>query len=324
MLLAFGGVLCLVAGCSNKRVMEESEARFIDINEEFSKVVNVSPAEEKGKTVTQDGKILEDKLQTVESKKKTKKMPRKVKMSKVNRRPVQDPFREGEQVVLAVKYFKAQAGNLAISVDPFKYVNGKKAYAFSVSVKTSNFFSRFYAVDNRAETFVDYEELKPLAYSSESKESAQHKEVRVFFDWQQNRVTHWEKTVRKDRAEEKKQYVWSMNDFAQDIISSVFYLRTFTLSPGLTFSFHVADAGKNYTFKGEVLRRETLSTKLGNLDTLVVRPTFTLEDKFAPTGENLIWVTNDDRKFIVRIESKIKIGTLVATLDNISKGSEEN
>ena len=104
----------------------------------------------------------------------------------------------------------------------------------------------------------------------------------------------------------------------------MFYLRAFPLTPGKKFAFRVADNGKNYLFHAEVLRREKLSTKIGELNTVVVRPTFELEDQFKPTGENLFWLTDDDRKFIVRIESKIKIGTLVGKVKSIERGLREN
>src|SRR5690606_5744499 len=105
--------------------------------------------------------------------------------------------------------------------------------------------------------------------------------------------------------------------FSQNIISAIYYLRSFSLVPGKKLEFKVADDGKNYTFKGEVLRREEIDTAAGKLKTVVVRPTFELEDKFKPTGENLLWLTDDERKLIVRLESKIKIGTLVGKLKSI-------
>jgi Protein of unknown function (DUF3108) len=101
----------------------------------------------------------------------------------------------------------------------------------------------------------------------------------------------------------------------------VYYLRAFVLTPGKKLEFRVADAGKNYVFKGEVLRREKINTEVGSLNTVVVRPTFQVDDKFKQTGETLIWLTDDDRKYIVRIESKVKIGTIVGKLKSIDPGS---
>ena len=42
----------------------------------------------------------------------------------------------------------------------------------------------------------------------------------------------------------------------------------------------------------------------------------------APVGEVLVWLTDDERKFVVRLETKIKIGTIVAKLKSLEKGQE--
>jgi hypothetical protein len=68
------------------------------------------------------------------------------------------------------------------------------------------------------------------------------------------------------------------------------------------------------------MRREKLSTAVGEFDTIVIRPEFELKGKFNPTGENYIWLSDDDRKLILRIESKIKIGTLVSEVIEIQPG----
>jgi hypothetical protein len=67
----------------------------------------------------------------------------------------------------------------------------------------------------------------------------------------------------------------------------------------------------------EVIRREKIYTDVGALDTFVVKPSFDVEGKFKPTGENFLWLTADERKFIVRMESKIKIGTIVGNVQKI-------
>ena len=69
--------------------------------------------------------------------------------------------------------------------------------------------------------------------------------------------------------------------------------------------------------KGHVLRRETITTDIGELKTVVVKPEVQIDGIFKPMGEVLFWLTDDDRKFVVRIESKIKIGTIVGSLKEI-------
>ena len=69
------------------------------------------------------------------------------------------------------------------------------------------------------------------------------------------------------------------------------------------------------------LRKEKLETAVGTFNTIFIRPEMELKGKFQPIGENLIWLSDDDRKFILRIEAKIKIGTLVSEVTELNPGN---
>ena len=96
-----------------------------------------------------------------------------------------------------------------------------------------------------------------------------------------------------------------------------FTCEHFTLTPGKKLSFIVAHESENLTVTAEVLRKEHLSIEAGEFDTVVVKPKIELNGVFKPVGDILIWLTDDDRKLIVRIESKIKIGTIVGVAKKI-------
>jgi hypothetical protein len=352
-LLAFLFLPVLIQ-CSTKKVMDDDDARFADINEEYNKVVKVKSSELPNTPMSESQNtnsvaasktsevILSPTTQAVKSapkpilvtpakKIKGKAMSDLVKMKPREpdyednegfngRRPIIDPYHPGEKMVLSVNYFNMVAGDIIIETLPYKLVNEKKAYHYSIKVETTPKFSFFYAVKNVLETFVDFETLVPHTFTVDARESARIKESKTYFDWKSKQANLWEKVVKKDGKEKKVKKVWDIEPYTQNVISSAFYLRSFQLKPGKNFSFRIADDGKNYTFKGEVLRVEDLDTEIGTLSTVVVRPTFTLEGQFKPTGENLMWFTNDDQKLLVRFESKIKIGTLVAKIKTLERG----
>lgn len=237
----------------------------------------------------------------------------------IGRRPAKDPFRVGEKVVLALSYFGAEAGEMTIETRPFVFVNDRQSYTFVITVKSSSMFSLFYSVDDWAETFVDYQTLLPTTFALHVKESGQIKEARTYFNREKNRVQFWENKITKDQGTQSRKLEWDMETFSQNAFSAAFYMRTFTLRPGKSISFQVTNEGKNLIFKGKILRQETLKTEIGPIDTLVLEPQMEIEGAFAPVGQILLWLTNDDRKHIVRIESKIKIGTIVGTLRSLTR-----
>lgn len=236
------------------------------------------------------------------------------------RRPEEDPFRVGEKVTLDVKYFNIKAGTMTLETLPFADVNGHKSYHFKVSLKSSKFFDWFYKVNDWAETYVDYNELTPYTYRILVKESKQFRDIRSFFDFKKDVAHYWETRITTTNGTEEKKINWNIKNFSQNVVSAAFYLRTFDFEPGKELAFKVADDGKNYVFTGKVLRREVLETPMGDLNTVVIKPKITVDGMFKPVGDILFWLTDDDRKFIVRIESQIRIGTIVAKLKSIDKG----
>ncbi|WP_374079459.1 DUF3108 domain-containing protein [Bdellovibrio bacteriovorus] len=238
------------------------------------------------------------------------------------RRPIKDPFRVGEEVVHDVHYFKVSAGELRLKVEPFSMVNNRKSYTFAIEIRTSSLFSTFYSVEDRAETFVDYEDLVPRVFQLHVKESKQLREAKMLFDTEKNVAKFWEKKVTTEDGEEEKKQEWEILPYTQNVYSAIYYMRNFQWEPGKEYSFRVANDNENLVFSGKAVRREVLETKLGPMKAIVIQPTFFLKGKFKPIGDNFIWLSDDDRRYILRIESKIKIGTLVSEVVSINPGKQ--
>lgn len=238
----------------------------------------------------------------------------------IGRRPEVDPYRVGESVTLEASYFGVVAGDISLQVRPFKVVNGRKSYHFAGVANSTSVFALFYAIDDFMETFVDFDDMIPYNYLLDVKESKQLRKVTSFFDWKKMQGHVWDRKVKPDKTVEDKKYEWEILPYSQNVFSAPFYLRAFKLEPGKKIHFRVGHEGKNIVVTGEVLRREKLDTNVGKLDTLVVKPTVEIDGVFKPIGDVFFWMTDDDRKFIVRIEAKIKIGKVVAAVKSINRG----
>ncbi len=238
----------------------------------------------------------------------------------IGRRPVVDPFHVGEKVTLALSYFNMVAGYLDLEVLPFVEVNGSRSYQYRVTAKSNSLFSKFYAVDDSATTYVDYSTMLPFDFTMSVKETKQLADIRSVFDHKKLKGNYWAKRVHKDKGPRNKELEWDIKSYSQNVISAIFYLRNFTLTVGKKLQFRVADEGKNVVFSAEVLRREEIDTEIGKLKTLVVKPTLAVDGVFKPVGDIFLWLTDDDRKHLVRIEAKIKIGTLVGKVKAIAPG----
>ena len=234
------------------------------------------------------------------------------------RRPIVDPFRVGEKTVLDVSYFGVSAGDMTIEVGPYVAVNGNKSYKFIFRAETSSVFGAFYKVDDWAEAYLDYQQMIPYNYSLHVKETAQIREVRNYFDWSKMRSFFYEKKVTKKWGEEEKKEEWEIAPYSQNVFTGAMYLRAFTFRPGKKYSIPVSHEGKNFVVTAEVVRQESLDTPIGAKNCNVIKMEIKLEGVFQPVGDILFWMTNDSRKFIVRIESKKKIGKIVAMVKELT------
>jgi hypothetical protein len=333
LLIFYGLSLALLGGCASG-VLKHKDSNKLEFSQDYDRVVKIQdiPTTPQPEAPSLVAPPPESKKKRRRKKGRTSKVA-EVKVSEgrqplfedsekmEGRRPLLDPFRVGEKVVFNLSYFAMSAGEMTLEVAPFAEVNGRKAYHFLFGAKSSSVFAMFYSVNDVAETFLDFVDLVPSTYAIHVKESKQLREVRAFWDYHANQANVWDKKVTKEHGAQEENQKWTLGEYAQNVFSAAFYMRIFQMYPGKKLAFYVADNGKNYLFKGEVLRREKLSTDLGSFDTVVMRPKFELDGMFEPVGDILFWMTDDDRKLIVRIESKIKIGTIVAKVKSIERGT---
>lgn len=340
----------LLMGCGSHYLKVE-DPKKLDVDDEFTKSVQIVVPDtpiSTPKTETQTSAPAEEikKTETVENttpKASAEAKPKKGKKSAgtkhvtpvstrhepdmedaegfVARRPAKDPFWVGERVIHDVSYFKVSAGKMTFAVGDYASVNGKKAYNFVTALETyPKFSSLVYAVDDRVVTLLDFEHLIPRVFTLHVKETGQRKEARSIFDFDQLKAKYWEKKVTEEKGAQEKKMEWEILPYSQNVFSAIFYMRLFSWKMGKEYSFRVADDGENIIFKGKAVRREILDTDIGKFPAVVVKPEITVKGVFKPMGDIFIWLSDDDRHLVLRIESKIKIGTLVSEIIELDRG----
>lgn len=354
-------IFCFLSlGCSSKFLKYDKEDKFFR-NEEFEREVKIQEDGEKAEAVQESPKVEVKAVETKAEEKTTqasvsvkeikktaaKKEPKKLKMTKadakvvgaasptkrqpeiedsegfdgVSRRPRVDPFKVGEKVVHEVSYFSAKAGTLTMQVKPFAQVNGRKSYNFSVGLESNRIFSSFYSVEDTVNTFLDFETLVPHVLKINIKETGKLKQAQAYFNNETLTASYWEKQYTEKAGEEEKKFSWDILPFSQNAFSGIFYMRIFNWKEEKSISFRVAEDKKNIVFTGTAIGKETLSTEAGDFKAIKVKASIVSRGALSQTGDIFIWVSDDDRKYILRIEAKIKIGTLVSEVIAIEPGS---
>lgn len=236
------------------------------------------------------------------------------------RRPLADPFRVGEKVTHAVSYLGASAGTLTLHVKPFAIVNERKNYNFFIDIKSSSLFSKIFAVDDQVQTYVDYENLVPGAFLLEIRDSGQVKSARSFFDFENLKANYWEHRYTEKHGHEEKKLNWTILPYSQNPFSAIFYMRVFTWKVGKECVFRVADDEKNVIFKARAVEKTKLSTEVGEFNAIKLKAEIFSRGNLSKAKDFYLWISDDDRKYVLRIEVKLPIGSLVSEVTEISSG----
>jgi hypothetical protein len=234
-----------------------------------------------------------------------------------SRRPLIDPFRINEKVIHSVRYFSAEAGLLTFETKPFVEVNNRKSYQFVIGLRTSSLFSKFYSVDDFVETFLDYESLVPHVFKMNARETGKLVQANSYFDHHDLKATFWEKKYTENNGEEIKNQVWDLLPFSQNAFSGLYYMRIFKWEIGKEYSFRVSDDEKNVVFKGVAEKKEVIDTDAGEFKAIKIKALILSRGALAPTGNIYFWLSDDERKIILRIVAEIKIGKLISEVVEI-------
>lgn len=170
------------------------------------------------------------------------------------------------------------------------------------SIATGNrFFQTFYPVNDTVVSFINAKGIYPLAFHKILNEGSYHARIRTEFDQRNHRVTTEDTT-------------FDTGPFTHDVLSAFYYIRTQELEPGKSFEISAVSGKKHYSLRVICHRQETIEVAAGRFDTWVIEPVLQEDGLFKAKGRLWIWVTRDERRMPVRMQSKIPVGSIKAEL----------
>ncbi len=100
-----------------------------------------------------------------------------------------------------------------------------------------------------------------------------------------------------------------------DVISGFYYLRTQFFEIGKTVYVDIFDSNKILKAEVDVIKKDKVNMAgKGDVGAVVVKPVLKSDGLFQHKGDILIWLTDDESRIPVRVETKVPIGTVVAEL----------
>ncbi|HET7275960.1 MAG TPA: DUF3108 domain-containing protein [Longimicrobiaceae bacterium] len=204
------------------------------------------------------------------------------------------PFGAGERALYQVKLGAFTVGEGAMEVLGTERVNGHLTYHTRLSVEGGIPFAR---VDDTFESWIDVDGLFSRRFKQDQHEINYDRE-RVY-DFYPDRGYY----RRRDNGEIKP----LPTDKPLDDVSFLFYARTLPLKVGETYEIerYFKESGNPVVLK--VVRKETIEVPAGKFNTIVVRPIIKTDGLFGEGGEAEIYFTDDSRRIMVQLTTKVPI-----------------
>ncbi len=180
------------------------------------------------------------------------------------------------------------------------------------TARSVGWISTFFEVDDRIESVMTNGTLGipfglPATYSEKVHEGPTRRHKVVTFNHRQQQAVI-------DDLLAKNKVNFPITPITYDSLSCFYYARLQKLEPGTSFFVDIFDGKRLHNTEVKVLRRETVKTALGKFKTVLIMPIMKTEGIFSKTGDIHIWLTDDERRIPIKMRSKVKIGSISATL----------
>jgi len=205
------------------------------------------------------------------------------------------PFTAGEQLEYRIHYGLLEAGKAKLIVqiknDDFQFIaNGK----------STGLFKLFFKVKDRYESVVDKKCLCPIYFYRDVQEGKYKKKEAVFFNYTLQQA----ETTRDTIALPKN---------TQDLLSAFYYVRAQnydSLKVGDKIHLEVFLDDEFMSSQLYYLGKDTIKTKFGWMPSTLWSPELETGRVFEDNYGMKIWLSDDENKIPLRIESKVLVGSI--------------
>jgi KDO2-lipid IV(A) lauroyltransferase len=233
--------------------------------------------------------------------------------------PDQIPFEVGERIEMDLRWLAIPAGKAVLEVKDGPVVSGRPTFQLWGNVLSSKIVDAIYHVDNTVESFIDREALLPYKFLLHMVESKQNKETRVAFDHASAKAYYWAKRISERWGNLELDRVDSLVPQAKDLWSAIYYARYLNYKLNEKQKFFVYENGQNWEVELTPVANELVTSRVGAFQCWKVLVSVSLNNVLKPMGDVYMWLSDDSKKYLVKFDAKIKIGSLYGVLSSIKE-----
>jgi hypothetical protein len=215
--------------------------------------------------------------------------------------PARIPFQVGERLTFNAKVSAFNAGKATISVEAIELVRGIPTFHTIFDINGRVLFKRF---ANHYESWFDTTNIVTLRLSEKTND------VDKKYEFFPDRKIY----IKNGDGIENPSVAMPLDE-----CSFIYYLRSLPLDVGKTYivdRYYHADRNPIVV---TVLRKEHISVPAGEFDAVVLKPVVQSNGLFSVKGDAEVWLANDASHTLLRLKSKLTLGTLYLELREIER-----
>ncbi len=232
-------------------------------------------------------------------------------------KPDQIPFEVGERMILSLNWGALSAGDARLEVREGFPAKGRPTFRLWGHVLSSKLVDAVYHVENTIESFIDKQWLLPYKFLLHMVESAQLKETRASFDHTKNQVHYWAKRVSEKWGNATEDRVDNAYPLARDMFSGLYFARVLDFELGKTVEIPIYENRQNILAVLTPVGNEFVRTKAGAFQCWKIKLSIKVDNVLRPTGDLYMWLSDDSKRYLVKFDAKLKIGSLVGELTSV-------
>jgi hypothetical protein len=217
----------------------------------------------------------------------------------------------GERLEFRLRWGVVPAADALLEVLP---TDEKNVIMFRASAETLAYVGMFYPVKEVIESTVRLPGAKVQRYTKTGRQGRdKNRDQEVVFDLEKG-------TAQYRRNEDLRDPIEVPPD-VQDPLSSFYVFRSLPVPESGSVALNVSDGKKVVHGVITVIGKETVNTPVGTFETVIIEPE--LEGlggifKKSPGARILIWITDDERRMPVKLQSEVSIGHFTALLTKVT------
>lgn len=220
-------------------------------------------------------------------------------------------IRPGEVLELRMSYgLLGTAGTTRIETLAETTADGPR-FRIRVATKSSGLIDTFYTVVNDSESVLDAATGRPLVLTTKGKNGKRLTEKTTTFDYATGQAVHLNVIRPQHNAT-----VPLPPEPAYDLMVALMQTRDWRLKPGQSRRVQCVNDDEFFTIEVTAIAEEQVKTPTGTFDSVVLepKPVGTPVGFFKKGGSLKVWISKGDRPQIVRLDTKLKFGTITAVL----------